>query len=280
MKKNLDEWLEVNKNFHDNAATTYASVHSEIYNSIEQTRLKNKLKTLCEQLKPSTGEVLSALDFGSGAGNLSGLMLELGCSVTAVDVSENCLAEVRRRYAGYGKMLKTALINGRDLSNLPTGSFDICGTYSVLHHIPDYLYAVSELVRVTKSGGIIYIDHESSEEAWSDSEARTEYLRLYRASIPPLPFMDRYGPTALLKRIKVKLNKMKDPRYHEEGDIHIWPDDHIEWNLIEEKLKESGCHSIKKQDYLVCRERGKKTPLYDAYRDKYRDMSVMTAVKG
>lgn len=50
-------------------------------------------------------------------------------------------------------------------------------TYSVLHHIPDYLGVIKELIRVTKPGGIIYIDHEVNEQYWEKSAVYNEFLK-------------------------------------------------------------------------------------------------------
>ncbi|USN54842.1 MAG: methyltransferase domain-containing protein [Candidatus Peribacteria bacterium] len=36
--------------------------------------------------------------------------------------------------------------------DLPDASFEIIATYSVLHHIPDYVSALNEMCRLVKSG--------------------------------------------------------------------------------------------------------------------------------
>ena len=62
--------------------------------------------------------------------------------------------------------MEVILINGKDISNIEDESVDIVALYSVLHHIPDYLGILKGFTRVLKRGGIIYIDHESSERYW------------------------------------------------------------------------------------------------------------------
>lgn len=49
-------------------------------------------------------------------------------------------------------------------------------TYSVLHHVPDYLKIVDEFVRVLKPGGVIYIDHEVSPSYWEINDTYQSYL--------------------------------------------------------------------------------------------------------
>ena len=51
-------------------------------------------------------------------------------------------------------------------------------TYSVLHHVPDYLRAVNELVRVLKPGGLLYIDHEFTDNHWRPDGVLGEYQAL------------------------------------------------------------------------------------------------------
>jgi ubiquinone/menaquinone biosynthesis C-methylase UbiE len=43
---------------------------------------------------------------------------------------------------------------------LPSGSVDMAGGYSVLHHLFNYYDAIDEITRVLKPGGILYIDFE------------------------------------------------------------------------------------------------------------------------
>jgi ubiquinone/menaquinone biosynthesis C-methylase UbiE len=39
--------------------------------------------------------------------------------------------------------------------------------YSVLHHIYDYEYALREMARLLKTGGVLYIDHEHNDTYWT-----------------------------------------------------------------------------------------------------------------
>ena len=273
-----EDWLKINKCHHDGFANEYEGQHAEIYNAIEQARLFSVLQGVVNNIRKNM-LVPHVLDFGTGAGNLTSHFLKLGCHVTATDVSEGCLVQVRRSFHENTDRLQTALLNGQDLINFKDNTFDICGTYSVLHHVPDYLRAVRELARVTKSGGIIFIDHESSPDSWQVSGVGEEYLEQARAIIKPI-FWQRWGPKALFHRVVVKCHKLHNPRYQEEGDIHIWEDDHIEWDKIESVLEELGFIDIERTDYLLCRERGKDAPLYHKYKNKYADMSLLVARKG
>jgi ubiquinone/menaquinone biosynthesis C-methylase UbiE len=273
-----EDWLKINKSHHDGFANEYEGHHAEIYNAIEQDRLFSVLQEVVQTIRKNT-LAPHVLDFGTGAGNLTSHFLNLGCHVTATDVSEGCLDQVKLSFHENGDRLQTVLLNGQDLTNFEDDFFDICATYSVLHHVPDYLLAVRELARVTKPGGIIFIDHESSPDSWQVSDVGEEYLEQVRALIKPA-FWPRWSPTALFHRVVVKCHKLQNPRYQEEGDIHIWEDDHIEWDKMESILKEVGFVDIKRTDYLLCRERASNAPLYHQYKGKYTDMSMLVARKG
>jgi SAM-dependent methyltransferase len=159
---------------HDIIAPLYEGRHGEIFNPTEQGRIHDVLhsqlgKTLCQG-------VPRVLDFGAGTGNLTKQLLMLGAAVVAADVSECCLRELLVS-VGRQSRLETMILNGRDLAGVDSNSFDMVATYSVLHHVPDYLAIVDEFVRVVKPGGIIYIDHEVCPSFWEDNEEYQQYCQ-------------------------------------------------------------------------------------------------------
>ena len=150
-----------NVKVHNRIARKYDSIHGEIFNDVEQARLRSTLARALAAVTTRSTPV-AALDFGCGSGNLTSHLLELGARVTAADVSAGCLDLVRSRYGAAA--LDTLLISGRDLESVDDAQFDVVATYSVLHHIPDYLAAVGEMARVCRVGGVVVIDHEATEE--------------------------------------------------------------------------------------------------------------------
>ncbi|MCE5282767.1 MAG: class I SAM-dependent methyltransferase, partial [Deltaproteobacteria bacterium] len=173
---------------------------------------------------------------------------------------------------GHTRMVETLKINGYDLSNIKDNRFDAVATYSVLHHVPDYLRIIVEMIRVTKPGGIIYLDHEVNESYWNSNKGDLAFLQGL-----PQP-QEKQGPFGVfsnhINRIRLKIN----PRYQPEGDIHVWPDDHIEWDKIEKLLTMHGCTIVFKEDYLHYK-RHYPEDIYQAYRNKCNDMKVLIARK-
>jgi len=263
-----DTQIKFNKSAHDKVAKKYEKIHTEIYNEIEQERLQSALAAAvaaCEVSKPAL-----ALDIGCGAGNLSKHLLDLGASVTAADISSNFLDLVKTNYP----TVLTHHLNGEDLKEIPDASFDVVATYSVLHHIPNYLKMVEEMCRVLKLGGILYIDHEHNETYWNQDKTLIEFY-----------VNQRYSdiPTKVVRKLKNytnpywyigKYRRLKNPRYQEEGDIHVWPDDHVEWSLVKDLTSKLGFEIISQMDFLLFNSKYN-VSIYKEYQDQTSDMRAV-----
>jgi ubiquinone/menaquinone biosynthesis C-methylase UbiE len=256
----IDSKISNNIKIHDNIYKKYASKHLEIYNSIEQKRLSNAINNASSFIDNSLNDTL-ALDVGCGSGNLTKHMLSSGMSVTAADVSKKFLSMIEREFSG--ESVSTALLNGSNLDNLPTETYNFVATYSVLHHIPDYLHTVKEMARVCSIGGIVFIDHECTDEYWSGESA-------YQAFLKKAQRLD-WRKYLVLSHYISKVRRLFDEKFSSEGDIHVWPDDHIEWSKIDSVLFDSGMKRIQNDDYLLFRVNYKKD-VYFEYINKCTDM--------
>jgi len=272
--------LQNNKFAHDLIAPLYESRHPEIFNPTEQKRLTALLQYLA--YAATSYGTLRVLDYGAGTGNLTRKLLNLGGNVVAADVSEGCLLELRR-LVGKNNRLETLLIEDNDLYGVESERFDLVVTYSVLHHVPNYLRIVDEFVRITKPGGIICIDHEVCPDYWNDIPDYLKYLNALSKQVEKqsaFSFKDLYKIIShknklsyLLAAVYTKLKRNLD-----EGDIHVHKDDHIEWDLIRQHLEPS-CEILKEQDYLLCREINDPPPAWSIWHDKCVDMRFMIARK-
>ncbi|MEJ2701750.1 MAG: methyltransferase domain-containing protein [Sedimentisphaerales bacterium] len=268
-----DEQIQFNKQVNDEVSRKYERRHGEIFNAIEQERLKKVLQTAIAAVR-TQAKPPKALDYGCGSGNLTRHLIELGMETTSADISEGFLSLIERNFSQTG-LSKTLAINGKDLSNVPSGEFDFTATYSVLHHVPDYLHIVKEMCRVLKPGGVIYIDHEVNESYYQRPE---EYVEFIQKARPPVNFK-RY--LRLLLDIKGYIHifrRLMNPRYKREGDIHVWPDDHIEWDKIEQILTSEGFEIVLKEDYLLYKSQYDLN-VYNEYKDKCADETVLIARK-
>lgn len=245
---------------HDEIADKYDGRHGEIFNRHEQARLRASLAAAMNAVRTGS-QPLRALDFGCGSGNLTRHMLALGMAVTAADVSNRFLDLVRERFGS--PLLETLELSGSDIAQVDDGSFDFAATYSVLHHVPDYLAAVRELARIVRPGGVIYIDHEQAPGFWTNDPILTQYYREGR----PYNWRKWLIPSNYFH----KAIRMFNPRHANEGDIHVWPDDHIEWDLIDEALGGEGFEALSRCDYLLfCR--GDRADIHAAFSQRCHDM--------
>lgn len=263
--------LEWNIKTHNKLALKYERMHGEIYNDHEQSRLKNELARSISEITTSS-QTKVALDFGCGAGNLTRHLSDLGCKVLASDVSQGFLDLVASK--NYPTEITTIQLNGLDLTNIPDCSVDMVATYSVLHHVPDYLGVLKEFMRVLKSGGVVYIDHEHSDEFWSKNKIHNDFHSEMKRVIPA-NFAKYFVWTNYYDWL---IRKFLNPRYHREGDIHVFYDDHIELSKVIDSLCNAGGEVVVSKSYLLYR-RGYDLPIYNKYQDKTTDMHVLVVRK-
>ena len=266
--------IRLNIRAHDAIAEQYERVHREIFNEEEQVRLASALRRVLGHVEGRAAP-LRALDVGCGSGNVTSRLLSAGCLVTAADVSTKFLSLCERKFASTGR-LTTVRLGGDGLQELPDGQFEVVTAYSVMHHVPDYVGLVDEMTRVLAPGGVIYIDHESSE-------------RVYQANPVYEEFSGRAGKRrSRLKRLLTRTRRVRSlvhflrtlvrPNFHTEGDIHVWPDDHVEFAAIRGVLESRRCEILEDQEYLLYPD-GLDRAVYDAYATRCVDMRLLVARK-
>jgi 2-polyprenyl-3-methyl-5-hydroxy-6-metoxy-1,4-benzoquinol methylase len=249
---------------HNRVAESYDRDHGEIFNEIEQNRLAHALSRAAAAVRTGVA-ARTAMDFGCGSGNLTRHLLRLGLNVVAADVAPRLLQLVERRFSD--ERLTTLKLNGVDLREVPDNSFDIVATYSVLHHVPDYLAAVREMARTCKRGGVVYIDHEHTDEFW---QGKDPVYSEFKGRAPTVDWQKFLRPSNYLHKVR----RLFNPRYTNEGDIHVWPDDHIEWKRIEQCLLSAGFEVIHDEKFLLFKTSYKRE-VFQAYSSKCSDTRVM-----
>ncbi len=148
IKKNLE--------LHEQEAENYDEEKSEIYNEKEQERIRSVISE-ANQYIDTESSGMRALDIGCGTGNMIDKLKSRFNQVLGIDLSEDMLSEAKSKYSEEGLKFVRA-----KASSLPfeDNNFDFITAYSILHHLPDFSEPISEMFRVLKDGGVIYIDHE------------------------------------------------------------------------------------------------------------------------
>lgn len=101
-----------------------------------------------------------ALEIGPGGGRWTEYLIQRCSHVTAVDLSDNCIALCKQRFKD-AENLELHVNDGKDLSFLPAGSFDRIWSFDVFVHIlkrdvADYVRQFAELLA---PGGRAIIHH-------------------------------------------------------------------------------------------------------------------------
>lgn len=242
---------------YDRVASSYDGDHQEIFNEVEQARLAGAVRDVLAAAGHRSDRPSRVLDVGAGTGNLSAHFLEAGAVVVSADVSSGCLRVVTERFKDTGRH-SAQQIDGRSLAVFGDAAFDIVACYSVLHHVPDYLSLIAEMARVVRRGGMLYLDHERHDASWN-SPAREQFFGEAWV-FPPKRWTRFITPRNYWNRIRPLLEWRRwfNPRWMPEGDLHIWPDDHIEWEKVDARARAHGVLPERVHDYL----------LYDAHFDR------------
>lgn len=95
------------------------------------------------------GDARTAVDIGAGTGKFTALLLERGLATTAVDPSEDMLAQLRKDFPE-----ATALVGTAEATGLADSAFDVA-TVAQAWHWCDPLQASTELARILRPGGVL-----------------------------------------------------------------------------------------------------------------------------
>lgn len=112
------------------------------------------MRYIQEYLRPG----MKILEVGAATGRYSHTLARMGYEVDAVELVEHNI-EVFRRNTADGERVTVVQGDARDLSMFPDGSYDITLILGPMYHlftVEDQKKALSEALRVTKRGGVIF----------------------------------------------------------------------------------------------------------------------------
>lgn len=134
-----------------------------------------------------------ALDVGTGTALIPIALCRraAGVHVVAIDMADSMLALARRNVerAGLASRIELARRDAKD-TGYPRG-FDLALSNSIVHHIPEPLETLREMVRVVESGGVVFV----RDLARPPSDADVLRLVEMHAEVPdgvPAPERDVY----------------------------------------------------------------------------------------
>ena len=150
------EIKKANIRHHDVEAVFFERMHPEGSSIYERAKV---LKSIAFIVENSVSRDV-CIDIGCGTGFVTGFELPHYKMVIATDISKKMLEVTKRRF----KNVKSLNLLVCDVDFLPFKSnvADLISISSVLHHLPKPLSTLSEVSRVLKKGGFIYITREPS----------------------------------------------------------------------------------------------------------------------
>jgi len=125
-------------------------------NGIDKILHERFLEIVMPHIQPGS----KTLDFGSGTGEVALSLSNFGLDVTALDISESMLRQLKRK----DKMKKVQVYccDGRR-TPFQQETFDYVTSRQCLYHFPDWQVFLKEIIRITKPHGKIFIHFTSKE---------------------------------------------------------------------------------------------------------------------
>jgi ubiquinone/menaquinone biosynthesis C-methylase UbiE len=102
---------------------------------------------------------LRVLEVGCGRGVGMEILLELleAAEVVGFDIDPEMVALAKERTARFGHRARV-FVGDAERIEAPDASFDAVVDYGILHHVPDWRRALSEIARVLKPSGVFYFE--------------------------------------------------------------------------------------------------------------------------
>ena len=230
--------FDANIKIHSVEAPIYDLIHTEIYGSSEQKRLIKRLKSAQCLIEKNEK---TALDFGAGTGNVTGKLLDLGYNVIAVDISPDMCRQLGFKYKKALIEQRLKIINTKIEDFNYEHTFDLITCYSVLHHLPNYLFALERLCGLLKQGGVLFLDHEPSPYFWSSNNKKAITIP-YR------------GFNLVYNKLYFTLNGIKIPPLdYELSDYWTSKDRHVDHEALKHLFEASGFRYYRRIDYHLNR---------------------------
>jgi len=126
------------------------------------------------------GPGVRCLEVGCGTGEFTRRLVESGCELTAVDISEASVERCRDRVDGRARVLVANIETGE---GLPEGEFDAVVGISVLHHVDVRVFFDTVVPRVRSGGRFAFTEpNRANPQVWA--ERRFQVLRRLRHKLP------------------------------------------------------------------------------------------------
>lgn len=170
----------------------YWSERSQTYGLQHQEELVGEQKKLWQEVivnnfNPKEQSVQTILDIGTGPGFLSILLAELGYRVTAIDMTEDMLAQAKKNAGKLAGSIDWRIMNAESLQ-FEAEQFDAIVSRNVTWNLENPEQAYKEWHRVLKPGGTLlnfdsnwyyYLYDEAVRKEYEESRKKTQELSVH-----------------------------------------------------------------------------------------------------
>ena len=174
--------LDENKEYWTGRASGYSEVNRHELSTEQRQRWKNCLREeLTQHFSDRALADLRVLEVGTGPGFFAILLCELGCNVTAIDLTPAMLAEAKENAGPLASEIQFMEMNAEALHFMDK-SFDLVISRNLTWNLPHPQRAYAEWVRVLKKGGILlnfdanwyaYLFDEDAQAAYDKDRANS-----------------------------------------------------------------------------------------------------------
>lgn len=172
---NLNSIIEQNAKYWDGRAGSYSEVNKWELAGESRSSWKSAIaECLSDHFTGKDLSSVSVLDAGCGPGFFSVIITELGCKVTAVDLSAEMLEEARHNAGDLSGSIDFRQMNV-EVIDLPDHSFDVVISRNLTWNLPHPDAAYAEWCRVLKPGGLLINFDSNWYHYLFDEEKRAGY---------------------------------------------------------------------------------------------------------
>ncbi len=227
--------LEENREYWTGRASGYSEVNRAEISTGQRQKWKDCLREeLKRQFPNRPTEGLIVLEVGTGPGFFAILLRELGCSVTAVDLTPAMLLEAKENAGAIAGEIRFMEMNAEEL-RFEDRSFDAVISRNLTWNLPHPAKAYAEWARVLKPGGILlnfdanwytYLFDETAQKAFDRDRINSAEQGVPDQNIGEnfdvMEDIARRIPLSSLRRPDWDLRQLSALGLHCEADEQIW----------------------------------------------------------
>ena len=230
--------LDENKEYWTGRASGYSEVNRHELSTEQRQRWKNCLREeLTQHFSDRALADLRVLEVGTGPGFFAILLCELGCNVTAIDLTPAMLAEAKENAGPLASEIQFMEMNAEALHFMDK-SFDLVISRNLTWNLPHPQRAYAEWVRVLKKGGILlnfdanwyaYLFDEDAQAAYDKDRANSAEQGVWDQNVGAegehfdvMEDIARRVPLSYIRRPAWDLKQLSEVGLQVEADETVW----------------------------------------------------------